>query len=208
MDQCKGDERRQSVEARTETDLILASASPRRAELLRQLGLRFQIQPADIDETIGENESPEDYVRRLAVEKAEAISLVLKGVVLGADTVVVHRNQILGKPHNPQGAREMLRVLSGSWHEVYTGTALVTDMTRSIVTRTKLKFKAISDQEIKRYLETEEPFDKAGAYGIQGVGSLFVERIEGSYSNVMGLPLFETEALFEESGTTLWAWRR
>ena len=208
MDQREGDERRQRVEARTETNLILASASPRRAELLRQLGLRFQVQPADIDETIGKNESPEDYVRRLAVEKAEAISLVSEGVVLGADTVVVHRNQILGKPHNPQGAREMLRALSGTWHEVYTGTALVTDATRSSVTRTKVKFKAISDREVERYLETEEPFDKAGAYGIQGIGSLFVERIEGSYSNVMGLPLYETEALFLESGESVWTWRR
>lgn len=208
MDQREGDERRQSVEAKTETNLILASASPRRAELLRQLGLRFQVQPADIDETIGTNESPDDYVRRLAVEKAEAISLVSEGVVLGADTVVVHRNQILGKPHNRQGAREMLRALSGSWHEVYTGTALVTDATRSSVTRTKVKFKAISDREVERYLETEEPFDKAGAYGIQGIGSLFVERIEGSYSNVMGLPLYETEALFLESGESVWTWRR
>ena len=208
MDQRKRDERRQSVEARTETNLILASASPRRAELLRQLGLRFQVQSADIDEARGKNESPDDYVRRLAVEKAEAISLVSGGVVLGADTVVVHRNQILGKPHNSQGAREMLRALSGSWHEVYTGTALVTDATRSSVTRTKVKFKAISDREVERYLETGEPFDKAGAYGIQGIGSLFVERIEGSYSNVMGLPLYETEALFLESGESVWTWRR
>ena len=175
--------------------------------MLRQLGLRFQVQPADIDEAIGKNESPDDYVRRLAVEKAEAISLVSGGVVLGADTVVVHRNLILGKPYNPQGAREMLRALSGSWHEVYTGTALVTDATRSSVTRTKVKFKAISDREVERYLETEEPFDKAGAYGIQGIGSLFVERIEGSYSNVMGLPLYETEALFLESGESVWTWR-
>ena len=196
------------VKATAELDLILASASPRRAELLRQLGLRFGVQPADIDETEVDGETPYEFVRRLAREKAETISFSSEGVVLAADTVVVHQDRIMGKPLNSQRAGEMLRALSGSWHEVYTGTALVTDMTRSIVTRTELKFKAISDQEIKRYLETEEPFDKAGAYGIQGVGSLFVERIEGSYSNVMGLPLFETEALFEESGTTLWAWRR
>lgn len=196
------------MNASAKTDLILASASPRRAELLHQLGLRFHIQPADIDETISNNEASHDYVRRLAVEKAEAISLVSEGVILAADTVVVHRNRILGKPLNPQGAREMLHALSGSWHEVYTGTALITDVTRSLVTRTKVKFKAISDREIERYLETEEPFDKAGAYGIQGLGSLFVERIEGSYSNVMGLPLYETEALFVESGESLWTWRR
>jgi len=196
------------VKATTELDLILASASPRRAELLRQLGLRFGVQPADIDETEVDGETPYEFVRRLAREKAETISFSSEGVVLAADTVVVHQDRIMGKPLNPQRAGEMLRALSGSWHEVYTGTALVTDATRSSVTRTKVKFKAISDREVERYLETEEPFDKAGAYGIQGIGSLFVERIEGSYSNVMGLPLYETEALFLESGESVWTWRR
>ena len=196
------------VKAITELELILASASPRRAELLCQLGLRFDVQPADIDETEVDHETPYEFVRRLAEEKAETVSFSSEGVVLAADTVVVHQDQTMGKPVNPQRAREMLRALSGSWHQVYTGTALVTEITRSVVTRTNVKFKAISDREIERYLETGEPLDKAGAYGIQGVGSLFVERIEGSYSNVMGLPLFETEALFEESGTTVWAWRR
>ena len=196
------------VKAITELELILASASPRRAELLCQLGLRFDVQPADIDETEVDHETPYEFVRRLAEEKAETVSFSSEGVVLAADTVVVHQDRTMGKPVNPQRAREMLRALSGSWHQVYTGTALVTEITRSVVTRTNVKFKAISDREIQRYLETGEPLDKAGAYGIQGVGSLFVERIEGSYSNVMGLPLFETEALFEESGTTVWAWRR
>ena len=196
------------VKAITELELILASASPRRAELMCQLGLRFDVQPADIDETEVDHETPYDFVRRLAEEKAETVSFSSEGVVLAADTVVVHQDRTMGKPVNPQRAREMLRALSGSWHQVYTGTALVTEITRSVVTRTNVKFKAISDREIERYIETGEPLDKAGAYGIQGVGSLFVERIEGSYSNVMGLPLFETEALFEESGTTVWAWRR
>lgn len=196
------------VKAITELELILASASPRRAELLCQLGLRFDVQPADIDETEVDHETPYEFVRRLAEEKAETVSFSSEGVVLAADTVVVHQDRTMGKPVNPQRAREMLRALSGSWHQVYTGTALVTEITRSVVTRTNVKFKAISDREIERYIETGEPLDKAGAYGIQGVGSLFVERIEGSYSNVMGLPLFETEALFQESGTTVWAWRR
>ena len=196
------------VKAITELELILASASPRRTELMCQLGLRFDVQPADIDETEVDHENPYEFVRRLAEEKAETVSFSSEGVVLAADTVVVHQDRTMGKPVNPQRAREMLRALSGSWHQVYTGTALVTEITRSVVTRTNVKFKAISDREIQRYLETGEPLDKAGAYGIQGVGSLFVERIEGSYSNVMGLPLFETEALFEESGTTVWAWRR
>ena len=196
------------VKAITELELILASASPRRAELMCQLGLRFDVQPADIDETEVDHETPYEFVRRLAEEKAETVSFSSEGVVLAADTVVVHQDRTMGKPVNPQRAREMLRALSGSWHQVYTGTALVTEITRSVVTRTNVKFKAISDREIERYIETGEPLDKAGAYGIQGVGSLFVERIEGSYSNVMGLPLLETEALFEESGTTVWAWRR
>ena len=196
------------VKAITELELILASASPRRAELMCQLGLRFDVQPADIDETEVDHETPYEFVRRLAEEKAETVSFSSEGVVLAADTVVVHQDRTMGKPVNPQRAREMLRALSGSWHQVYTGTALVTEITRSVVTRTNVKFKAISDREIERYIETGEPLDKAGAYGIQGVGSLFVERLEGSYSNVMGLPLFETEALFQESGTTVWAWRR
>jgi len=187
--------------------LILASASPRRAELLSQLGVRCLIRPADIDERLLENELAKDYVRRLAEEKSQTGVRQEEFAVLAADTVVVSSGDILGKPENAEHAQRMLWRLSGGWHEVYTGLALRTKELRSAVVVSRVKFKALSEEEIDRYLTTREPFDKAGAYGIQGLGALFVERIEGSYSNVMGLPLFETETLFARSGLSLWQFR-
>jgi septum formation protein len=187
--------------------LILASASPRRAELLSQLGVRCLIRPADIDERLLENELAQDYVRRLAEEKSQAGVRQEEFAVLAADTVVVSSGDILGKPENAEHAQRMLWRLSGGWHEVYTGIALRANGVQSAVVVSRVKFKALSEEEIGRYLTTPEPFDKAGAYGIQGLGALFVERIEGSYSNVMGLPLFETETLFALSGLSLWQFR-
>jgi septum formation protein len=188
-------------------ELILASASPRRAELLSQLGVRCLIRPANIDEKVLKNELAQDYVRRLAEEKSEASAEQEEFAVLAADTVVVSSGDILGKPENAEDAQRMLWRLSGGWHEVYTGIALRAKGLQSAVVVSRVKFKALSEEEIGRYLTTPEPFDKAGAYGIQGLGALFVERIEGSYSNVMGLPLFETEALFARSGLSLWQFR-
>ena len=169
--------------------LILASASPRRAELLRAAGLAFTVRVADVDETVQAGETPDAYVLRLAQEKAQAVAQPGE-LVLGADTTVVVGEEIAGKPTDAADARRMLRLLSGAWHEVLTSVALVRDaqvLARLAVTR--VKFAPLSDREIDWYLATGEPFDKAGAYGIQGYASRFIEQIEGNYANVVGLPV-------------------
>ncbi|MEP7270849.1 MAG: Maf family protein [Acidobacteriota bacterium] len=172
--------------------LVLASASPRRAELLNSVGLDFLVHPTDIDESRRRDEPPMDYVRRLSQEKATAAASQLPGthLVLGADTTVVIEDEVAGKPIDAGDATRMLRALSGKWHEVLTGVTLVQDnQWQSDVTVTRVRFANLSDAEIRWYVATGEPFGKAGAYAIQGCASLFVERIEGSYSNVVGLPL-------------------
>lgn len=173
--------------------LVLASSSPRRAEILRAVGWPFEARPADVDESLGPGESAPDYVRRLALKKAEAIAAtILFGLVLGADTVVVADDLILGKPRDKDDARRMLRRLSGKWHEVLTGVALVRaeDGRRRVAyERTRVRFAEMSEQEIERYVATGEPFDKAGAYAVQGGAALFIEAIEGDYWNVVGLPV-------------------
>ena len=183
--------------------LILASSSPRRAELLRAAGIVFTVRAADIDETIGPNEPPRDYVARLSREKARA---VVRGdeLALGADTTVVINGEIIGKPADAEEAGRMLRALSGQWHEVLTGVTLArADRIVSAVSSTRVKFAELSDAEIKLYVSTGEPMDKAGAYAIQGRASLFVERIEGSYSNVVGLPVQLTYQLARRMGVDL-----
>ena len=183
--------------------LILASSSPRRAELLRAAGIDFTVRAADIDETIGPNEPPRDYVERLSREKARA---VVRGdeLALGADTTVVINGETIGKPADAEEAGRMLRALSGQWHEVLTGVTLArADLAVSAVSSTRVKFAELSDAEIKRYVSTGEPMDKAGAYAIQGRASLFVERIEGSYSNVVGLPVQLTYQLARRMGVDL-----
>ena len=183
--------------------LILASSSPRRAELLRAAGIDFKIRPAGVDETIGPNEPPRDYVVRLSSEKARA---VVRGdeLALGADTTVVINGEIIGKPVDVEEAGRMLRALSGQWHEVLTGVTLArADRVVSAVSSTRVKFAELSDDEIKWYVSTGEPMDKAGAYAIQGHASLFVERIEGSYSNVVGLPVQLTYQLARRMGVEL-----
>ena len=169
--------------------LILASASPRRAELLGAAGIEFTIRVADVDETVLAGETPSAYVLRLAQEKAQAVARPGE-LVLGADTTVVVGEVIAGKPEDAEDARRMLRLLSGTWHEVLTAVALVRDaqvLSRLAVTR--VKFAPLSEAEIDWYLATHEPFDKAGAYGIQGYASRFIEQIEGNYANVVGLPI-------------------
>src|SRR5262249_10249753 len=164
---------------------ILASSSPRRAELLRAAGIEFTIRAANIDETLHPHESPREYVLRLSREKALA---VVRGeeFALGADTIVVIKEQIAGKPIDPEDARRMLHALSGQWHEVLTGVSMTrAGQVVSDLASTQVKFAELSDAEINWYVSTGEPMDKAGAYAIQGHASLFIERIEGSYSNVV-----------------------
>jgi nucleoside triphosphate pyrophosphatase len=171
--------------------LVLASASPRRRELLAAAGIRFEVLPVDIDETPADGESPDDHVKRLAREKAGAAFAERPDtVVLGADTVVVAGGAILGKPRDAEDAARMLRALAGRAHQVLTGVA-VTGRRGTVVevARTRVWFHPLSDGEIADYVASGEPHDKAGAYAIQGLASKFVERIDGSYSNVVGLPV-------------------
>lgn len=173
--------------------LILASASPRRAELLRQADIFFEVIKPSISEEVGDANDPEDLVRRLALKKALEVSSRLKsGYVLSADTIVVYRNQILGKPSDPDDARKMLRMLSGEQHMVITGLVLkdISTGCKEIgISKTRVWLKFLTDQQINAYVASGEPMDKAGAYGIQGKAALFTEKIEGCYFNVVGLPL-------------------
>jgi septum formation protein len=183
--------------------LILASSSPRRAELLRAAGIDFTVRAASVDEAVEPNESPRDYVVRLSREKARA---VVRGdeLALGADTTVIINGEITGKPADADEAGRMLRALSGEWHEVLTGVTLArADRIISAVSSTRVKFAELSEAEIKWYVSTGEPMDKAGAYAIQGHASIFVESIEGSYSNVVGLPMQLTYQLAREMGVRL-----
>ena len=171
--------------------LILASASPRRSEILTSVAWEFTKHAADIDETERNGESPHKYVERLAREKAGAVAAFYPGeIVLGADTTVVIDSQIIGKPTDLADARRMLQLLSGNWHEVLTGVALVKDVeTRSSVQRTRVKFAAMNETEIDFLAECGDPLDKAGAYAVQAQAALFIEQIEGDYWNVVGLPV-------------------
>jgi septum formation protein len=172
-------------------DLVLASASPRRAELLKSAGFQFSVVPAAIDETALPEEQPDDHVRRLAREKALAAAAIAPGAtILGADTVVVVDAVILGKPGDLRDARRMLRLLAGRRHYVYSGVALWRlGAIRDAVEVTAVEFAPMTAEEIDWYVASGEPLGKAGAYAIQGLASRFVSRIEGSYSNVVGLPL-------------------
>jgi len=183
--------------------LILASASPRRQVLLQQVGIAFRQQVAEIDEIPLDNEAAEDYVVRLALEKARAVrqhSVAGELPVLGADTAVVLDGRPLGKPENPAHAREMLQSLSGREHQVMSAVALVKSREAVRLSVSRVWFRPLGENEIAAYWCTGEPQDKAGAYAIQGVGALFIERLEGSYTGVMGLPLYETGRLLQEFG--------
>lgn len=171
--------------------IILASGSPRRAEVLASVGWEFVKHVADIDESERRGESPEDYVVRLAREKAEAVAGGYPGeIVLGADTTVVIDQQIIAKPVDLDDARRMLRMLAGKWHEVLTGIAVVKNgETRSEIQSTRVKFAPMSPDEINFLAERGDPLDKAGAYAVQAQAALFIEGIEGDYWNVVGLPI-------------------
>lgn len=188
--------------------IYLASGSPRRRELLAQLGVSFELLVTDIDESIRPDEPADVYVRRMAMNKARAAMGQMparRAAVLGADTTVVIDQHILGKPADRETAARMLRRLSGADHEVLTAVALVNgegDAAREVVavSRTIVTFRSLSDAEIDGYWATGEPHDKAGGYAIQGLGAVFIEAIHGSYSGVMGLPLFETAHLLNGFG--------
>jgi septum formation protein len=180
--------------------LILASASPRRRELLAQIGIQFEQQVADIDETAGTGESPAAYVARVALDKARAVYRSDQpGLpVLGADTAVAVGGQILGKPADYEHARAMLRRLSGCCHEVFSAVALVARHEAVAVNRSRVWFRELAEPEIAAYWRSGEPLDKAGAYAIQGLAAAFIERLDGSYSGVVGLPLYETARLLQD----------
>lgn len=191
-----------------EVDLYLASQSPRRAELLQQLGVKFEVRIADVDEIPVAGEPPEQYVQRLAVEKANTVRKSLSDSrrlpVLGADTAVVLSGEILGKPADKQDGLAMLRRLSGRQHEVMTGVAIIGEKHSVCVNVSKVRFREMSDVEIDAYWETGEPWDKAGSYAIQGYAAAFISELHGSYSGVMGLPLYETARFLSEHNISIW----
>jgi septum formation protein len=180
--------------------VILASRSPRRAELLAAAGIAFDVLAADIDETPHPGEAPDAYVKRLAIAKARAVLALRPGArVLGADTTVTIDNEILGKPVDDADAVRMLRLLSGRAHLVHTGVALVSARgIQSAVDTTRVWFAAMTDEDISWYVATGEPVDRAGAYAIQGFASRFIPRIEGSYSNVVGLPVAMVSSILKQ----------
>ena len=179
--------------------LHLASTSPRRREILQSLGIEFVVAMVEIDESPQTGESAEDLVLRLAIAKAEAATGA--DYVLGSDTVVVLDDCVLGKPVDADDAVDMLLALSGRSHSVLTGVALRTpNGTRTVLSKTDVWFREIDRDEAIRYWHSGEPADKAGGYGIQGKGGIFVEAIHGSYSGVMGLPVFETVELLKSAG--------
>jgi septum formation protein len=171
--------------------LVLASGSPRRSEIMNSVGWEFVKDVPDIDESERENESPEAYVQRLALEKAQAIApLHPNAIVLAADTTVVINDQIIGKPIDLDDARRMLRMLAGNWHEVLTGVAVMQDGKSHVdLQRTRVKFVEMTDVEIEFLVAMGDPLDKAGAYAVQAQAALFIEGIEGDYWNVVGLPI-------------------
>ncbi|NOH25278.1 Maf family protein [Vibrio europaeus] len=180
--------------------LILASGSPRRKELLSQLGYTFSVVKTDVEECRQSGESAFDYVSRLAKDKAmAAVELEPNSVVIGSDTIVVCDQQVLEKPDDLAHAKQMLMALSGRTHQVMTAVTVATkEIQETVVVSTDVWFKTLSEQEIEQYWHTGEPCDKAGSYGIQGLGGRFVTRIEGSYYAVVGLPLYETDQLLHK----------
>ena len=188
--------------------LLLASQSPRRRELLEQIGVKFSISIQDIDETRKIDEKPTDLVTRLAEQKATAClnkSSDVNAVVLASDTIVVLGDEVLGKPEGKYEAIRTLMRLSQSRHRVLTAVSVKChDRSKTICSETVVTFRAITTEEAENYWESGEPRDKAGAYAIQGLGAIFIQSIMGSYSGVMGLPLFETAELLREFGINCW----
>jgi len=197
----------ESVSRHDRPRIVLASASPRRAELLRQIGIPFAVRSAGIDETVVSGETPSAYVQRMALEKSAAVAAP-GCITISADTVVVKDDNILGKPTDEANAVAMLGLLADGWHQVCTAVAVTDGDTTAVeLVTTRVCFRAIDEDEARAYWRTGEPQDKAGGYGIQGIGSIFASKIEGSYSAVVGLPLTETERLLKRFGVDTWCCR-
>jgi septum formation protein len=182
-------------QVKEENAIVLASESTRRVDILRTLGISFSIIPPDIDERKKRDETIRDYVLRIAQEKAKKVGTHFPDKwVIGADTIVVHKGKVLGKPKSEEDAMEMLTALRGKWHKVLTGYCILNVSKKTScqdVVETKVFIKDLTDEEIRRYIKTSEPFDKAGSYAVQGKGGFMVKEIKGSYSNVVGLPICE-----------------
>jgi septum formation protein len=185
--------------------LILASGSPRRKELLENVHVPFKVVISDVEEVVDPKLMPSDIVMSLAEQKAAAVAERFKeSFVLGADTVVVYNDEILGKPANKEEAKQMLAKLSGNTHQVLTGVAILFQEEKIVFyEQTDVTFWPISDEEIEDYIDTEEPMDKAGSYGIQGLGSIFVKEIKGDYFSVVGLPVARTVRELKKAGFSL-----
>ncbi|MDD2401350.1 MAG: Maf family protein [Clostridia bacterium] len=183
-------------------DVVLASGSPRRANILSQMGVSYRV----VNSQMKEDKPSNPYcvwVQDLAYQKARTVASSTGEIILAADTVVVRKEDVLGKPIDKTEAKKMLSLLSGDVHEVMTGICVINAITGQVfkdVEITKVYFRILTEQEIEKYIQSEEPFDKAGAYGIQGLGGLLVEKIEGCYYNVMGLPMVKTMNLFRKCG--------
>lgn len=187
--------------------LYLASRSPRRAQLLDQLGVDFEIIPADVEELRSRDETPVQFAERLALDKAraglQAVPAERPRPALGADTIVVVGDRVMGKPSNREQAIEMLMMLSGRHHEVITAVALASEQEAVVSQSSRVTFRTLTVQECEAYWDSGEPYDKAGSYAIQGLAAMFVTRLEGSYSGVMGLPLYETAELLRQFSITI-----
>lgn len=188
--------------------IILASASPRRQQLLNQIGIEFEVVPSGIEEVMDENLEAPQVAVSLAAQKCRDIVSRLDGdcLVIAADTIVVRNNMLLGKPKDAEDAFETLKSLSGKWHEVITGLCVYRASDKKFIEDyeiTRVKMADNSDEFIRSYIATGEPFDKAGSYGIQGYGALLVEKIEGCYFNVMGLPIYKLSSILRQQGVKL-----
>jgi len=187
--------------------IILASASPRRRELLEKLGLKFEVETGDYEEDINSKLEPHELARQLSIKKAQSVAVRNKNaIIIAADTIGVIGGKILGKPHTENKARKMLREISGKPHTVITGFTVLDTATDKILTHTvdtTVYIKKLTVEEIDAYVQTGEPMDKAGAYAIQGLGAVIVEKIEGDYYNVMGLPLNKLSETLKEFGINI-----
>lgn len=175
--------------------IVLASASPRRSELLAKTGLKFEVVPGDYEEDMTLKMKPASLAKLLSAGKAESVAGRYKNaIVIGADTFIAHRGHILGKPHTPKRAAAMLRELSGNAHSVVTGFTIIDTKTGRKISRaveSKVHFRKMSRQEIAAYIKTGEPLEKAGAYAVQGLGAMFIKKVEGDFFGIMGLPIYE-----------------
>ncbi len=183
--------------------IILASASPRRKELLSKIGLKFEVIPSNYDEKLGNDDFTYEKIETLALNKAKDVEARISenAIIIAADTVVVLNGKILGKPHTKQEAREMISSLSGKVHEVITSIAMIDTASKKTIVRsntTKVKFRSITDEEVEKYISTDEPYDKAGGYAAQGLAAIFVEKIDGCFNNVVGISLFEVDKMLKE----------